>query len=109
MFLTTQAEFLQSLGFDAMLTFIREQDIERSVETANLRAMSELVKPDGLGKFRVLAQEKSSGITHSSDLLPSPEHLAGLRTPLMIANHLFYEPLAGYGYGENEFNLRSSL
>ncbi len=108
-FLTTQAEFLQSLGFDAMLTFIREQDIERSVETANLRAMSELVKPDGLGKFRVLAQEKSSGITHSSDLLPSPEHLAGLRTPLMIANHLFYEPLAGYGYGENEFNLRSSL
>lgn len=108
-FLTTQAEFLQSLGFDAMLASMRERDIERSVKTANLRAMNELAKPDGLGKFRVLAQDKNSGITRSSDLLPSPGHLAGLRAPLMTENHLLHAPLAGYGYDETEFDLRSRL
>ena len=91
-FLTTQAEFLASLGFNAMLASMSARDTERSGRTANLRAMSQLVKPDGLGRFRVLAQEKNSGITRSTDLLPSPEHLAGLRAPLMTANHLYSKP-----------------
>ena len=91
-FLTTQAEFLASLGFNAMLASMRARDTERSAKTANLRAMTELVKPDGLGRFRVLAQEKNSGITRSADLLPSPEHLAGLRAPLMTADHLYAKP-----------------
>ncbi len=108
-FLTTQAEFLASLGFDAMLASMRKRDIERSVKTNNLRAMTKLVKPDGLGKFRVLAQEKNSGITRSADLLPSPAHSEGLKTPLMSEKHLFYAPLAGYGYSETEFDLRSRL
>ena len=96
-FLTTQAEFLASLGFDAMLASMSARDIEHPVRTANLRAMSELAKPDGLGKFRVLAQEKNSGITRSFDLLPNPERLTGLRAPLMTANHL---------YAESRFSLR---
>ncbi len=108
-FLTTQAEFLKSLGFDAMLSSIRESDLAHPVKTANLRAMTELTKPDGLGKFRVLAQEKNSGITRSSDLLPSPTHLAGLRAPLMTANHLYSAPLTGHGYGETGFDLPSHL
>lgn len=91
-FLTTQAEFLASLGFDLMLTSMRERGIEHPVRIANLRAMSELVKPDGLGRFRVLVQEKNSGITRSSDLLPNPERLTVLRAPLMTANHLYAEP-----------------
>ncbi len=104
-FLTTQAEFLKSLGFDAMLASMRERDIERSVRSANLRAMSELVKPDGLGKFRALAQEKNSGIKRSSDLLPNPERFAGLLAPMMTSEHLYSERLAGYTYGENDFYL----
>ena len=91
-FLTTQAEFLASLGLDPMLASMRGSGIEHPTKTANLRAMSELVKPDGLGKFRVLAQEKNSGITRSSDLLPNPERLTELRAPLMTANHLYAEP-----------------
>lgn len=90
-FLTTQTEFLASLGFAPMLASMRARDIEHSARTANLRAMSELAKPDGLGKFPVLAQEKNSGITRSSDLLPNPERLTGLRAPLMTANHLYAE------------------
>ena len=97
-FLTTQAEFLASLGFDAMLASLRESDLAHPVKAANLRAMTELVKPDGLGKFRVLTQEKNSEIRRSSDLLPSPEHLNELRAPLMTENHLYgYSPLpSGY-------------
>ena len=91
-FLTTQAEFLKSLGFAPMLTSMRARDTEHSGRTANLRAISELVKPDGLGKFRVLAQEKNSGIIRSSDLLPNSERLSGLQAPLMTANHLYVEP-----------------
>ena len=97
-FLTTQAEFLKSLGFEPMLTsLLRDQNIERSARTANLRAMRELVDPEGLGKFRVLVQEKNSGITRSSNLLPDPAYYAGLQAPLMTANHLFYASIAGYG------------
>ena len=100
-FLTTQTEFLKSLGFDAMTESLREQDIERSVWTANLRAMSELVEPDGLGKFKVLVQEKNSGIARSSDLLPNPAHYSGLQAPLMTANHLYAtldNPHTGSGF-----------
>jgi SAM-dependent MidA family methyltransferase len=108
-FLTTQTEFMKSLGFGAMLASLRESDLAHPVKTANLRAITELVKPDGLGKFRVLTQEKNSGITRSSDLLPSPERLAVLRAPLMTENHLYSAPLARYGYGETESDLRSRL
>lgn len=108
-FLTTQAEFLKSLGFDTMLASLRESNLAHPAKTANLRAMTELTKPDGLGKFGVLAQEKNSGITRSSDLLPSPGYIAGLRTPLMTTNHLYSASLAGHGYGETGFNLPSHL
>ena len=91
-FLTTQAEFLESLGFRAMLASLRSGDLERPVEMANMRAMRELVKPDGLGKFKVLVQEKNSGLERSSDLLPNPERLARVRAPLMTANHLYAGP-----------------
>ncbi len=91
-FLTTQAEFLRSLGFDGLVRSLRERDVEGPVKMANLRAMSELVKPDGLGRFRVLAQEKNTGIGRSSELLPTPGYRDGLRTPLMTENHLYAEP-----------------
>lgn len=104
-FLTTQAEFLKSLGFDTMLASLRESDLAHPVKAANLRAMTELVKPDSLGKFRVLTQEKNSGITRSSDLLPSPGRLAGLRSPLMTENHLYAASDTGYGYDETGFDL----
>ncbi len=95
-FLTTQAEFLESLGFGAMFASMGELAVERPVKLANLRAMRELTLPDGLGKFRVLAQEKNSGITRSSDLLPDPNRYSELPVPLMTANHLYAEPSSAY-------------
>ena len=109
-FLTTQAEFLASLGFDAMLASLRESDLAHPVKTANLRAMTELVKPDGLGKFRVLTQEKNSGIT--SLLRPLTQSGTPRRTARAADDRespALRRRLTGYGYGETEFDLRSHL
>ena len=58
-FLTTQAEFLTSLGI---------RRFERGETRTNVRALRRLTQPDGLGGFRVLVQDKDSGITSSADI-----------------------------------------
>ena len=70
MFLTTQAEFLHSLGYDQMEMSVQKSNWDREEKSANLSAIRDLVKPNGLGRFRVLVQEKNTGIRSSSDLLP---------------------------------------
>ena len=87
-FLTTQAEFLRSLGFDEMEMSVRESDCDREEKSANLSAIRDLVNPNGLGKFRVLVQEKNTGIRRSSDLLPKAEDIRDLRSPPLSTRHL---------------------
>ena len=58
-FLTTQSEFLTSLGI---------RRFERGETRASVRALRRLTQPDGLGGFRVLVQDKDSGITSSGDI-----------------------------------------
>ena len=87
-FLTTQAEFLSSLGFNEMGKSVRESNWDGEEKSANLSAMRDLVNPNGLGKFKVLVQDKSSGIRRSSDLLPAAEDLRDLRPPKLSDRHL---------------------
>ena len=91
-FLTTQGEFLRSLGLDGMMSSMGDSGLDARELAANLRAMSELAKPDGLGGFRVLVQEKRSGISRSSELLPDGALLGGLPLPLMRGDNLFSDP-----------------
>ena len=70
-FLTTQAEFLTSLGVREMERSLRESRADRAETRAGVRALRQLTQPDGLGGFRVLVQEKNSGITSSADIAPS--------------------------------------
>ena len=71
-FLTTQAEFLTSLGARRFERRIRESPTAARAQTrARLNALRQLTQPDGLGGFRVLAQDKDSGITSSGDIAPS--------------------------------------
>ena len=91
-FLTTQGEFLRSLGLDRMMSSMRHSELDARELAANLRATSELAKPDGLGGFRVLVQEKRSGISRSSELLPDEALLEGLPFPLMRDDNLFSDP-----------------
>ena len=93
-FLTTQAEFLHSLGFNEMEKFARMSGWDREEKSANLSAMRDLVNPNGLGRFKVLVQEKNAGIRSSSDLLPDTEDLHDLRSPPMSSRHLQRKPAA---------------
>ena len=68
-FLTTQAEFLASLGIRRFERGIRQSAaLSRAEKNANLRALRQLTQPEGLGGFRVLVQDKNSGITSSADI-----------------------------------------
>ena len=87
-FLTTQADFLRSLGIERMASAIRDSDMNRMDKTANLRDMSRLIDPDGLGNFRVLVQHKNAPITHSTDLIPPPNTITHLRPPTPPAPRL---------------------
>lgn len=102
--LLTQSRFLRDLGFDAMMRRLRALDLGQRERDANMMAMRELVKPDGLGGFKVLIQEKDTGIEGLKALIPTeastpelevlllgPEHI-----PLMEGRypHLAWEPEA---------------
>lgn len=87
-FLTTQAEFLNSLGYLRMEDASRQFGLDPVRQTSNLRAMRRLIDPEGLGKFKVLVQEKDSGIERSSDLVPSPDSINGLGVPAATNLHL---------------------
>ncbi len=87
-FLTTQAELLRSLGFNEMEKSVIMSNWDREEKSANLSAMRDLVNANGLGRFKVLVQEKNSGIRRSSDLLPEVEDLRDLRPPPLSARHL---------------------
>ena len=87
-FLTTQGEFLYSLGYDQMEMSVQKSNWDREEKSANLSAIRDLVNPNGLGRFKVLVQEKNTGIRSSSDLLPDTEDLHDLKTPQLSERHL---------------------
>ena len=80
-FLTTQAEFLHTLGINQIATAIRDSNLPRAERLTNLQAMSRLIDPTGLGKFHVLVQHKNTGLTHSNNLIPPTNQIAHLRPP----------------------------
>jgi SAM-dependent MidA family methyltransferase len=69
--LCTQAQFLAGLGFGDWLSRLRAEKLAQSQRDANSMAMRQLVRPDGLGDFKVLVQEKGTGITELGQLLPA--------------------------------------
>ena len=62
---------------------------------ANAMAMRDLVDPVGLGGFKVLIQEKGTGLGNVERLLPSPERVEQLPMPLLRTDHV---PLYEGGY-----------
>ena len=97
--LTTQTAWLGAMGMGAMITDVRERPLDQPARDANLMAMRDLVNPDGLGAFKVLVQEKDTGVTEPGQLLPTPAQLTApsLRpehVALMTAKypHLAFEP-----------------
>ena len=87
-FLSTQAEFLTSLGLTEMEADVRTSGLHAVTRRANLRSIRALTAPDGLGSFKVLVQEKDTGIRRAGALLPQDGSLAGVRSPLLTEGHL---------------------
>ena len=85
--LMSQSSFLKALGFQTMLGRLKTSRHSRLELSANTMAMLELVKPEGLGGFGVLIQERGSGVASYLDLMPAPEAPPNLPCPLLGPEH----------------------
>ena len=89
--ITDQRSFLGSLGIREMLERLQSAVPDRMQYAANRRGMQELVSPDGLGDFKVLAQGKNVGEPRLWGFEASNEArqlIAGLLTPTLTERHL---------------------
>ena len=91
----TQAEFLARLGLDRWINRVRRERLSQRERDANLMAMRDLLRPEGLGGFRVLIQEKVTGIADFGQhafLRPLPDEpefrAEGLPVPLLGADRV---------------------
>ena len=101
----SQAEFLHNLGIDQLMGHPAGAPPRPS--QSGRMAMRELVKPDGLGAFRVMALGKNVGQPELWGFHPSeePAELAG-RVPLPEPTPEHVNLLAGrYPWAEMEFDL----
>ena len=92
---TTQAELLSNLGIRDMMEQVRNANIGRYERSANIVGMRELLKPEGLGGFKALIQEKATGAVDAEDVLPARTLHYNLKTPLLSGDHM---PLMEGGY-----------
>lgn len=67
---------------------LRRASVSQHERSANVMALRELMKPDGLGGFRVLIQEKGTGVKVYGDIVPNETMIQGLALPLLSDRHL---------------------
>jgi len=84
--LTTQALFLRGLGFDRWRQRLGAEGLTQQERDANRMGMLDLVRLEGLGGFKVLVQEKGTGITDADRLSPASDR--ELPLPLLGPDHL---------------------
>lgn len=84
----TQAELLHTLGIQDMMRQLRSTPISSHERNTNMMALRELVKPDGLGRFKGLIQEKGTAATRHHELVPDKLTLEELRLSLLSDRHL---------------------
>ena len=102
---TTQAEMLRSLGITEMMQQLRSATLSQHVHNANMMALRELVKPDGLGGFKALIQEKGTGVKAHGDIVPNEAMRQGLTLPLLTRRHM---PLMDGRYPHTGWEMPSS-
>ena len=93
--LVTQRRFLQNLGSDLFIEAVRRQELGQQERQANLMAMRDLLKPEGLGGFRVLLQAKEAPRAGLAGLGQDESfsqrlrsRLESLPAPLLAGSHL---------------------
>lgn len=86
--LVTQAEYLNALGLGSWVRAVRAMPLDRRVVQANTMAMRHLVDPSGLGNFRVLVQEKDTGVVDIEPVMPDLEKCDLGEPPLLSPEHM---------------------
>ena len=86
--LRTQRQFLADLGFGAMMENLRVMGLSQRDRNANMMAMLDLVKPDGLGDFKVLLQERGTGVEGLEPVTPRTPSAGEASVPLKRREHL---------------------
>ena len=72
-----------------MMTRVRRMGLPQAEHESNLMGMRGLVRHDGLGGFRVLIQERASGVDDLSELFPSAAaETRGVEPPLLRTEHI---------------------
>ena len=103
--LVTQRDFLSNLGLDRLLQNLASQRVTPRQMQANRAGITDLVRPGGLGEFKVLAQGKNVGTPALWGLKRSEEAgslVASLAVPLLTKQHLSLPDGRSLG-GETEF------
>ena len=86
--LLTQATFLRRLGLGRMVQRLRGMKLDQHQRGANMMAMLELAKPEGLGGFRVLIQERGTGVRDGEHLVPGVAPEEEIEVPLLGPQHV---------------------
>ena len=86
--LVSQAAWLRGLGFDDMLHRLRESGLSQADLRANTMSMLDLVRPEGLGGFRVLMQQKGTGVESIGPLTPTGGRDRPRDLPLLGPRHM---------------------
>ena len=88
--LNTQRQFLQNLGMGEFMRRLLGMGLEQPEAQANRMAMLDIIRPGGMGDFKVLAQGKGVGVPTMWGFEPSTElesTLKGLPVPLLTRDH----------------------
>ncbi len=93
--LMDQGSFLRNLGAGLFIDRQRREPLPQAETQANLMAMRDLVKPGGLGAFRVLLQAKDAPVAGLACVDESPSdqeawrrRLESLPVPMLTPEHL---------------------
>jgi SAM-dependent MidA family methyltransferase len=98
---TTQGQFLRRLGADSFLARLHSEVASPSEAARNRAAILELVKPEGLGRFRVALHSKGVGAPRLEALAGDPQ---GLPLPLLAPGDPRVPVLEGrYPHAVQEF------
>ena len=103
--LVTQRDFLSNLGLDRLQQQLASQSLTPRQTQANRTGITDLVRPGGLGEFKVLVQGKNIGSSKLWGLERSEEAatlVESLPAPLLTEHHLSLPDGRNLG-GETEF------
>ena len=86
--ITNQSTFLRHNGFGHFIGQLRNMDLDELEKQANRVGMMELVKSPGLGDFKVMIQEKNTGVTDRKELSSHQDTISDTPLPLLNEHHI---------------------